>query len=359
MSTLTGLIGGGGGGAYQGRTISFLSSTTYTAPSNIKGAYVLVIGGGGGGALAARSTSGTSRAGGGGAGGVAASYFDLTPSQSYTVTVGGWGGGQPGIGNAKLNGNNGGTSSFAGSGITTVQATGGNGGTAIVEGQDGNVNAPGGSAGAGSGGNLFNYTGGAGGDASISASTGGGGGGACNILGISTSLIKGGNHTDTIQEGGGFGAHPCGQNIIESGVNTNVNFFNEADYIAGWQRYNQVRTMKNTSIFGFVYAEITRPNIPLQSDVFIYDTFNYYDGILIGDGSQSTGPRPQLFAEPFCGSRGIGSDTAGVHYPCDQSMAGIGAGGGGCGFVEPNGGSVVKSASGGIGIVHLVEILSA
>ena len=359
MSTLTGLIGGGGGGAYQGRTISFTSSTTYTAPANIKGAYVMVIGGGGGGGLFGRSTSGVGRAGGGGGGGVAASYFDLTPSQSYTVSVGGWGGAQLGTGNVKLNGNAGGTSSFAGSGITTVQATGGGGGAAINESQDGNIVASGGAGGVGSGGNLFNYTGGAGGDGAVSASTGGGGGGACNILGVSTSLIAGGDHTDAVTEGGGFGAHPCGQNIIEEGANTSVNYFNLADYIGGWQRYNQVRTMKNNSVFGFVYSEIVRPNIPLSSPSRIQENFNYYDGLLINGGSIGSGPRPQIFAEPFCGSRGIGSDLNGSTYPFDTSMAGIGGGGGGCGFVDPIAGLTVQSVAGGVGIVHLVEILSA
>jgi hypothetical protein len=117
--------------------------------------------------------------------------------------------------------------------------------------------------------------------------------------------------------------------------------------------------MKNNSVFGFVYAEITRPNIPLTSPSAIHEDFNYYDGILINGGSIASGPRPQIFAEPFCGSRGIGSDLNGSTYPFDTSMAGIGGGGGGCGFVDPIAGLTVQSVAGGVGIVHLVEILSA
>ena len=60
---------------------TFLSSTTWTAPTGVTSVDYLVIAGGGGG--------GGQQGGGGGAGGFrTATGFSVTPGQSYTVKIG-------------------------------------------------------------------------------------------------------------------------------------------------------------------------------------------------------------------------------------------------------------------------------
>lgn len=369
-------LGGGGGGAYIGRTIPFLSSTTYTAPSNIKGAYVLVIGGGGAGGCAFRVSSGFPKAAGGGAGGVAASYFDLTASQSYTVTVGGGGAPFGRTTQGASTGASGGSSSFSGSGITTVSATGGGGGTAIISGS-----VTGGAGGAGSGGNLFNYTSGAGGGnvftgTSSNGSFSGAGGGACNIFGIAASTLVGGVITNSSGSGmSGLGAHPCGTSIQNDplGVGSTNTIHDTTNFRAALNRYNQIRAAKNTDVFGALWAEVPRPDIPqrligstdrnnVNSHYGAYDgrviTYSSPTGTSIPLGNKGVNQSFTILADPFCGSRGIGISNA---YPYVDSYAGIGGGGGGAGGTinSLSNNLTLQSSGGGNGLVYLVEVLSA
>lgn len=96
----------------------FASSGNWTCPAGVQKVLVAVIGGGGGG----ESNVVNSRAGyNGGAGGYGVGILTVTPSTSYTVTVGA--GGAGGSGPNGVNGTAGGTSTFE-----TISATGGAGG---------------------------------------------------------------------------------------------------------------------------------------------------------------------------------------------------------------------------------------
>ena len=99
----------------------FLSSGTYTAPSNLSFAYIEVIGGGGGGGGKLATTAGTMS---GSAGGLSGSYSAglfsaVTIGASQVVTIGA--GGNGGNGTIPIEGTSGGTSSFG----SLINATGG------------------------------------------------------------------------------------------------------------------------------------------------------------------------------------------------------------------------------------------
>ena len=162
------------------------SSGTWTCPAGITKAKVTVIGGGGGSNVNAT----TYVTCGGGGGGSAIKWLTVTPATVYTVTVGAGGAGattNPG------NGSTGGTSSFAGSGITTLFGGGGSGAAGSVTdggiGQNGDLNITGGGASAG-GSDVIRYQ--TGGSSLLamsapyaSAGTGyGGGGGSTVIAGV-------------------------------------------------------------------------------------------------------------------------------------------------------------------------------
>lgn len=101
----------------------FTSSGTWVAPNSFQTVKITVIGGGGSGSCL------TSQTGvGGGGGGTAVKYLNVTPGETYTITIGA-GGAVPVYLGSSIAGNSGGTSSFSGPGITTIQATGGSGGS--------------------------------------------------------------------------------------------------------------------------------------------------------------------------------------------------------------------------------------
>ena len=133
----------------------FTSSGTWVAPNSFQTVKVTVIGGGG------SASSLTSQYGvGGGGGGTAVKYLDVTPGETYTITIGA-GGARVFYSGSDIAGNSGGTSSFSGPGITTIQATGGSGGGIYNSGESpgglgsgGDINLQGGS-GFGGPGNRF------------------------------------------------------------------------------------------------------------------------------------------------------------------------------------------------------------
>ena len=185
---------------------TFPFSSTFTPTQNITCDYLVIAGGGGGngdnpggggGAGGLRSTVGAT-----GGGGSLESAVALTSSTAYTITIGA-GGVSGGIGVQT----NGGNSSIAGSGLTTITSTGGGRGGAVSatssERNGGNGGSGGGAAsysayGNGTGGTRVTGQGYAGGDASASSgafvAAGGGGAGA---VGQSASgadiLANGGN----------------------------------------------------------------------------------------------------------------------------------------------------------------------
>jgi hypothetical protein len=101
------------------------SSATWTCPPNVTKAKVTVTGGGG----SAGNSTASQASGGGGGGGTAIKYLTVIPGTVYTATIGA-GGVAIASGAASATGNNGGTSTFAGAGITTISASGGLGGPA-------------------------------------------------------------------------------------------------------------------------------------------------------------------------------------------------------------------------------------
>jgi len=204
---------------------AFETSGSFTPP--VTGEYVVyVIGGGGSGA--AHRGSGDGTATGGGAGGFTLKKLTLSSSETYTVTVGA-GGNEVVVttSNTSTNGDDGGASSFSGSGITTLTANGGDGGTAGTTNQSG---ASGGSASDGD----FNFTGGGSG-ATFGNNTATGGGavgwygvgyssGTATATGGSTSAATGGagvgggsDNADDEATAGGGSAGPSSGNTAGAG----------------------------------------------------------------------------------------------------------------------------------------------
>lgn len=102
----------------------YTASTTWAKPANVQWITVECVGGGGGGGGCDLTGAGQAAVGGAGGGGGYAkrTYAGSALSGNYTVTVGAGGGGGAAGNN---NGTDGGTSSFAGAGITTLTANGG------------------------------------------------------------------------------------------------------------------------------------------------------------------------------------------------------------------------------------------
>ena len=147
-------FGGSGGGKSVLQTISFINSTTWS-PAQDMNAKIYVIGGGGSGGYANYNATG------GGAGGCAVTIADLDASTTYTITIGAPGAALQGQ-STGVNGNAGGASSFAGSGISTMTGNGGGGGQYDTTG-NGTGTEVGGTGGSATGGTYGNFTGGAGG----------------------------------------------------------------------------------------------------------------------------------------------------------------------------------------------------
>ena len=154
MAVLGAAAGGGGGGG-QLPTISFMTSKTWTPSYDLTG-YVYVIGGGGSGGVAYAGNGGAC---GGGAGGCAVSKLDLSSGTTYTITIGA-GGAATSISGNNTNGNTGGATSFAGSGISTMTANGGAGG--VSRPSNNTTQATAAAGGTATGGTLGNFTGGKG-----------------------------------------------------------------------------------------------------------------------------------------------------------------------------------------------------
>ena len=123
-------------------TVVVTATGTWTCPAHIRKAKVTVVGGG------ASSTTCSTRTGlGGSGGGTAIKTLAVTPGTVYTCTIGAGGVAPTG---ANTNNNSGGTSSFSGTGISTVSATGGSAAlytetwTSAGMGSGGDINIPGG-----------------------------------------------------------------------------------------------------------------------------------------------------------------------------------------------------------------------
>ena len=140
-------------------------STTWSPPYKVK-ALVRCFGGGGSGAASQVGYYNytTYASTGGGAGEHAGSILELDPSVTYTIVAGAGGARRLATAVQLFPGLAGGTTSFSGSGITTITANGGAGGTSLSMPTHTTVyNLPGGAGGSGGAGALYRHTGGAGG----------------------------------------------------------------------------------------------------------------------------------------------------------------------------------------------------
>ena len=140
-------------------------STTWSPPYKVK-ALVRCFGGGASGATSQVGYYNytTYASTGGGAGEHAGSILELDPSVTYTIVAGAGGARRLATAVQLFPGLAGGTTSFSGSGITTITANGGVGGTSLSMPTPTTVyNLPGGAGGSGGAGALYCHTGGAGG----------------------------------------------------------------------------------------------------------------------------------------------------------------------------------------------------
>lgn len=186
-------------------------STTLVPHYRVK-AIVHCFGGGGSGGQGQNTGSTIAVGCGGGAGEHSASVLILDPAVTYTITVGAGGPGNNMGGDSvglAVTGTAGGTTSFSGSGITTITANGGGGGVGAAVGST-NSTWAGGAGGTGGAGGLYTYDGGRGGSATATFSEGGvamGGGGGS--VGIYSDGFRAGDmlsqHTVRITSGAGIG----------------------------------------------------------------------------------------------------------------------------------------------------------
>jgi hypothetical protein len=152
-------------------------SDTWTCPAGVTSVEYLVVAGGGGG--------GINRGGGGGGGGYLAGTLSVTPSTSYTVTVG-----DGGTGSSSDQGDDGDDSVFS-----SITATGGGGGGYSAATEDGRAGGSGGGGGgvsSGGAGTPGQGNDGGGGDHNESS----GGGGGANAAGVAGSGSTAGDGGD-------------------------------------------------------------------------------------------------------------------------------------------------------------------
>lgn len=218
MSTLTGLIGSGGGGGATGEVFTVLKSSTFTFPYDGK-VKIYCIGGGGGGGRGSTANN-RSIGTGGAAGGTAVKVLDVTANDSIICTIGAGGNGStgnPGSGAA------GGQSAVNSNTLTiALTANGGSGGVGANISNGGTFSNVSG-AGTGSGGD-YNFTGGLGGTISISSWAGannayyatGGGATGINQNGISGGNITSSNTQTTFTSGGSVYGTPRNISINSS-----------------------------------------------------------------------------------------------------------------------------------------------
>tara|TARA_B110000285_G_scaffold212066_1_gene255297 strand:- start:293 stop:1387 length:1095 start_codon:yes stop_codon:yes gene_type:complete len=354
------------GNSSKGIQLVFGSSTSYKPPYKCK-VLVHAIGAGGGGGAAAffNVTNSSGACAGGGAGAYCTSVFTLDPTVTYTITVAAVTPavyrntqGQPApVGNISgaINGNSGGTTTFAGTGVLTLSAAGGSGGAAAFV-TSGTATAAGGAgAVAGNSGNVGNVAGGAGGSASITSTYGGsqgvsGGGGAVGIFGVGHvggSAIAGTVSALVRLQGGGAGVGGPGSAGIVNG------------YAGGGAGIGGVPAISSTST-----SALTTFNVDSQSDA------NRHDGIfsalsnqggtqaLKGSGGSHNAGSTGYVGGWFGGGGGSLRGTASGNMT-PPTASGVGGGGGGSTVYNNYGTGHVYAQGGGQGmiIIDVLEIL--
>jgi hypothetical protein len=272
-------------------TFTTASTTTWTVPSGITSAQVLVVGGGGGGGGYFTGDASSNGGGGGGGGVYDANSFPLTPAANISITVGAGGtAGQSSASQPALVGLSGGTTSFG-----SLTAGGGGGG-----GYDGTLsytNGLSGTAGGGGGGasnywNAYNAgTGGTGNSLTVSSTTYNGrtgGNGAVYVAGQSA----GGDAAP----GGGAGGN-AQRTVVGPGISSSITDSataygkgGGARGVSGWT-FNLIPTVPGTGGDGWAgtgsagatgakgiviirYTPIATYNFSVASNSFIYRQTN-------------------------------------------------------------------------------------
>jgi hypothetical protein len=203
------------------------------APINIS--YLIVAGGGGGGGGKSDAAGG-----GGGAGGYQSSTIGLTPSITYTITVGAGGN----AGTTSVLGTNGTNSVISGTGLTTITSIGGGYGAGLDAARNGSSGGSGG--GSSDGGILGSGTSGQGnngGGSAGSGARGGGGGGGASAVGSNGTTSIGGNGgngsassitgSSVTYAGGGGGGAASTYTIGSGGLGGGGNGSNSGTGLAG------------------------------------------------------------------------------------------------------------------------------
>jgi len=345
------------GNSSKGIQLVFGSSTSYKPPYKCRVLVHAIGAGGGGGAAAYTSVAGyASASAGGGAGAYCTSVLTLEPTVTYTITVAAF---TPAVFRNSLNflggaiqGNSGGTTTFAGTGVLTLSAAGGSGGAGAFV-TSGTATAAGGAGGvAGNSGNIGNVAGGAGGSASITSTYGGSngvaaGGGAVGIFGIGHaggSAIAGTVSTLQRMQGGGAGVGGPGGAGVVSG------------YAGGGAGIGGAPAISST-----VTASLTTFNIDSQSDA------NRHDGVFSGLSNQGgTSLLKGSGGAGLAGSTGYpggwfgggagslrGQQTGNMLQP---TSGGVGGGGGGSGIYSPYTSGNVYAHGGGQGMI-IIDVL--
>jgi len=325
------VLGAAASGGGELPTISFLTSRTWV-PSYDLTAYVYVIGGGGSGGATNNTVGGAS---GGGAGGCAVSKLDLSSGTTYTIAIGA--GGAAAVASSTTTvGATGGTTTFSGSGISTMTANGGVGG--IVRAANDATYATGAAGGTATGGTLGNFTGGKGGEFSSTNTTTaayvGGGGGA-------VGLWQTGNDAPDAVTGYQTGAGSGGQVNVEKGdlaPATHYNCVNVNNELTGYPTvppFNSVFTTEHVQSQGYD-NDYNFGRVKHTGDLRDTGTRGWYISSVMYGGQSS----------PFVGGGGISEHTAMGQRGC------AGSGGGGCYAY----GAATKSGAGGNGIVLIFPI---
>ena len=194
------LGGGGGGGNTPFPTMVFQTSRTWACPMAME-AMVFVIGAGGGGAAGHANSTTKGIVNGGGAGGCSVSKLTLA-AQNYTIVVGAHGsGGNRASGSpfGVTDGANGGNSSLAGSGITTMAGNGGAGGSGATTTS------------------VYEYP--------ASGATAGGtatGGTIANNVGGGNPNVNRASHNVNASSGGGVGLWEIGEDGVQATFNNTI-----------------------------------------------------------------------------------------------------------------------------------------
>lgn len=110
------------GGSVSLKQVVFTSNTSWTCPAGVTAVEIQIWGGGGGGGCAYTSGCCTGYGGNGGAGGYIHGTLPVTPTTSYTITIG-----AGGAGSNSSSGSSGGTTSFG----SLISCTGGAGANSV------------------------------------------------------------------------------------------------------------------------------------------------------------------------------------------------------------------------------------